>query len=208
MSKALSSGKKVDLALDSTGLKVFGEGEWKVRKHGASKRRTWRKLHIGIDVATQEIVCVALTTNAEDDATVAARILKDKTNHLNSFRGDGAYDDFKLRELLGAGVPQIIPPPKDAVVHPGSKRKPVPAYLQQRNEAVTFINNHDPKAWKIKEGYHRRSLNEVAMFRYKTTFSHQLKARNIEQQKTEVVLKCRILNTFRQQGLPLASKVA
>lgn len=71
VSKALAGNSKIDIALDSTGLKVYGEGEWKVRKHGASKRRTWRKLHIGIDVATQQIVLVELTTNSEDDAAVA-----------------------------------------------------------------------------------------------------------------------------------------
>lgn len=208
VSKALTSGRKLDLALDSTGLKVYGEGEWKVRKHGASKRRTWRKLPIGIDVHTQEIVSVELTTNSEDDAAVASKLLQGKTGQLNSFRGDGAYDDFKLRELLGQQVQQIIPPPKDAVVHAASKRQPAPAYLQQRNEAVALIAEQGRKAWKIQAGYHRRSLNEVAMFRYKTAFTQQLKARQLEHQKTEIRLKCKILNTYRQQGLPLASKVA
>lgn len=208
VSKALSSGKKLALALDSTGLKVYGEGEWKVRQHGASKRRTWRKLHIGIDVQTQEIVCAQLTTNGEDDAAVAARLLQGKTGQLTSFRGDGAYDDFQLRELLGPDVAQIIPPPKDAVVHSGSQRKPVPAYLAQRNQAVTWIEAQGRKAWKIQAGYHRRSLNEVAMFRYKTAFSQRLKARKLEQQQREVILKCKILNTYRQQGMPAAYLVA
>ena len=208
VSKALAGNSKIAIAIDSTGLKVYGEGEWKVRKHGASKRRTWRKLHIGIDVQTQEIVCVELTSNGEDDAVVAARMLKGKTHQLSSFTGDGAYDDFKLRQTLGYEVKQIIPPPKDAVVHRGTNQKPLADYLQQRNEAVAFIQGHDSKAWKIQEGYHRRSLNEVAMFRYKTTFTAQMKARKMEQQKTEVALKCKILNTYRRQGMPLAYKAA
>lgn len=208
VSKALESGRKIDIAIDSTGLKVYGEGEWKVRKHGVSKRRTWRKLHIGIDVATQEIISVALTTNAEDDAAVAGRILEGKTEQLNSFTGDGAYDDFAFREVLGSRVKHIIPPPKDAVVHKGTKRKPVKAYLRQRNEAVEFIEGHGRKQWKIKEGYHQRSLNEVAIWRYKTSFTHQLSARKIENQQTEVALKCKILNSFRHQGMPLSYKAA
>jgi len=206
--QALTSNRKLDLALDSTGLKVYGEGEWKVRKHGVSKRRTWRKLHIGIDVTTQEIVGVELTTNSEDDAAVAGKMLQGKTARLSSFRGDGAYDDFAFREILGSSVRQIIPPPKDAVVHPGTKNQPVKAYLQQRNEAVEYLQGQDRKTWKIKQGYHRRSLNEVAMFRYKTTFTHQLKARKIAQQKTEVELKCKILNRYRQLGMPQAYKLA
>ena len=208
VSKALTGTSKLDIAIDSTGLKVFGEGEWKVRKHGASKRRTWRKLTIAIDVATQEIVSVALTTNAEDDATAACSMLQGKVDKLESVRGDGGYDKFQFRELLGNQVKQIIPPPSNAVVHTGTKKKPLAAYLLQRNEAVAFIEGHDRKAWKIKEGYHRRSLNEVAMFRYKTSFSANMSARNMESQKTEVALKCKILNRYRQQGMPLAYKVA
>jgi len=208
VSKAFAGNSKINIAIDSTGLKVYGEGEWKVRKHGASKRRTWRKLHIGIDAQTQEIVLVELTTNAQDDAQVASQLLKGKTEKLSSFRGDGAYDDFKLRETLGNEVKQIIPPPKDAVVRVGTKKKPLPAYMQQRNQAVACIQEQGSKAWKIKEAYHQRSLNEVAVFRYKNTFSSQMKARNMENQKTEVMLKCRILNTFRQQGMPLAYKQA
>ncbi len=208
VSQALKGTKKINLALDSTGLKVYGEGEWKVRKHGMSKRRTWRKLHMGIDVETQEIVCAELTTNGQDDAAVAGKMLQGKVAQLSSFRGDGAYDDFAFREILGSGVRQIIPPSKDAVGHPGTKKKPVKAYLHQRNEAVKYIQEHEREAWKIKEGYHRRSLNEVTMFRYKTTFTHQLKARKMESQKTEALLKCKILNTFRQQGMPLAYRAA
>jgi IS5 family transposase len=207
VSKALAGNKKIDIAIDSTGLKVYGEGEWKVRKHGASKRRTWRKLTIGIDVDTQEIVLVELTTNAADDAATANSMLQGKVDKLKSFRGDGAYDDFNLREILGNQVEQIIPPPRDAVMHKGTKKKPVAAYLQQRNQAVAFIEQHGRKAWKIKEGYHRRSLNEVAMFRYKTSFSANMSARNMESQKTEVALKCKILNRYRQQGMPAAYKV-
>ncbi|RDC62659.1 IS5 family transposase [Adhaeribacter pallidiroseus] len=208
VSKALARNRKLAIALDSTGLKVYGEGEWKVRKHGASKHRTWRKLHIGIAVDTQEIVFVALTTNGEDDAVVAGKLLQGKTAQLSSFIGDGAYDDFKLRELLAGGIKQIIPPSKDAVVHKGTQKKPVPEYLRQRNEAVEYRQEHDRKAWKIQAGYHRRSLNEVAMFRYKTTFSAQMRTRKIENQKTEVELKCKILNIYRHQGMPLAYLVA
>jgi hypothetical protein len=208
VSKALAGNRKLDIALDSTGLKVFGEGEWKVRKYGASKRRTWRKLTIGIDVHSQEIVFAELTTNAEDDATTASRMLKGKTAKLNSLRADGGYDKFDLRKTLGDEVKQIIPPPSNAVVHKGTKKKPVPAYLKQRNEAVEFIQAHERKQWKIKEAYHRRSLNEVAMFRYKTSFTANMSARNLASQKTEVALKCKILNTYRQQGMPVAYKVA
>lgn len=207
VSKALAGSGKLDIAIDSTGLKVYGEGEWKARKHGVSKRRTWRKVHIGIDVNTQEIVCVELTGNSEDDAAVAVRMLKGKTDKVSSFRGDGAYDDFKLREALGSRVKHIVPPPKDAVIRKATSKKPVPEYLSQRNEAVEYINRQGSKSWKQKEGYHQRSLNEVAIFRYKTSFSARMNARKMENQQTEVALKCKILNSYRQQGMPLSYKV-
>jgi hypothetical protein len=89
VSRALAGTKKLDIAIDSTGLKVYGEGEWKVRKHGVSKRRTWRKLSIGIDVHTQQIVAAALTSNAADDAVTGCSLLKDKVDKLNSVRGMG-----------------------------------------------------------------------------------------------------------------------
>jgi hypothetical protein len=207
VSNALAGEKKIDIAIDSTGLKVYGEGEWKVRRYGVCKRRTWRKLHIGIDVHTQEIVSVALTTNAADDAAVAGKMITGKTLNIRSFWGDGAYDDFSFREILGSQVKQIIPPPKDAVVHKGSKRKPAKEYLKQRNEAVVFIEEHDRKQWKVKEDYHQRSLSEVGVFRYKTTFTANMSARKMENQQTEVALKCKILNTYSNQGMPLSYKV-
>jgi hypothetical protein len=208
LSQRWQQGEKLAVGIDSTGLKVYGEGEWKVRKHGVSKRRTWRKLHIGLDLATQEIISVELTTNSEDDAAVAERMLKGKTTQMKSFTGDGAYDDFNFRQVLGGQVQQIIPPPKDAVIHPVSERKPAKAFLQQRNEAVAFIEGHSRKEWKVQQGYHQRSRNEVAMFRYKTSFTHQLNARKIDQQQTEAKIKCKILNTYRRVGMPLAYKVA
>jgi hypothetical protein len=171
VSKVLVSGKNIDIDIDSTGLKVYGEGEWKVRKHGVSKRRIWRKLHIGIDVHPQEIICVELTSNSEEDAATATKMLHGQTAKISNFTGDGAYDNFSLRETLGSEIKQIIPLSKDAVVQKATKKKPVKAYLVQRNQqAVEFIESHDRKAWKIKEGYHRKSLYEVAMFLHKTAF--------------------------------------
>ena len=198
----LSSGENLSVDIDSTGLKVYGEVEWKVRKHGVSKRRTWRKLHICIDLVTQEILSVELTGNNEDDASVGKSMLEGKTSRVSRFSGDGAYDDFVFREILGTSISRIIPPPKNAVIKKGTKNKPLPDYLKQRNDAVEAINKHGSKQWKEENGYHRRSLNEVVMFRYKTIFEGSLSARKIENQITEAKLKCFILNKFTRIGMP------
>ena len=63
------------MVVDSTGLKVVGEGEWKVRQHGWQKRRTWRKLHVGVDEATGEIVAQVTTEREVTDDRVLEELL-------------------------------------------------------------------------------------------------------------------------------------
>src|SRR3954453_156210 len=62
-----SNDQPVHLLVDSTGLKLCGPGEWLIEKHGTSVRRSWRKLHIGVDADTGRIVASELTTNDIDD---------------------------------------------------------------------------------------------------------------------------------------------
>ena len=139
---------------------------------------------------------------------VTQKMIAGKTEKIESFRGDGAYDDFSLREKLGASIQQIIPPPKDALIHYPTKKKPLPDYIIQRNQAVQSIQEIGRKEWKINSGYHQGSLNETVMFRYKTSFGGEMTTRKFEHQKTEVNIKCHILNTYRRQGKPITYKVA
>jgi hypothetical protein len=203
----LNRGENLVIGIDSTGLKVYGEGEWKVRKHGWSKRRTWRKLHVCVDLNTQEVLCVKLTGNDEDDASVGEGMLAGSSHRLHGFKGDGAYDKTGFREVLGGDVQQVIPPQKNAVIRLPKKGKPVPGHLIQRNETVEYIQKHGIKKWKQERGYHQRSLNEVVMFRYKTIFGGELDARLIENQTTEIKLKCLLLNKFTGMGMPNSYKI-
>lgn len=200
-----SSGKHVDLAVDSTGLKVFGEGEWKVRKHGPSKRRTWRKLHLGIDVATGQILSAKLTENCVDDAQVTADLLEDLDTALRNFYGDGAYDAIKSRKAVKKkGGYNIVPPPRNAVK---SKKKTSSQEIQERDEAVERIGLIGRKEWKEEVGYHKRSLSEVAMHRYKMINGDNLNARTFDNQKTEAMIGIKILNVFNRRGTPNAVKI-
>lgn len=190
----------IDVVVDSTGLKVFGEGEWKTRKHGISKRRTWRKLHLTINPETQEIVAEVLTENSGHDSDQVDDLLEQIESPVGSLSGDGAYDHWKVYDRLAEkGIKPIVPPRKNAKLkqHGNSSQPPL-----ERDEAVRGIRHLGRKQWKKEVGYHRRSLAETAMFRMKCCFGTILKNRELENQRTEARLRCKILNRFTHLGLP------
>lgn len=199
------SGKGVtDVAVDSTGLKVYGEGEWKVRKHGAGKHRTWMKLHIAIDETTQQIEAVTLTSNSVDDASEVNNLLCQITKPVKTFKGDGAYDKKKVRKTLyQRKIEQIIPPQHNAVISDGALD-----FWQQRDKTIKAIAETSRTKWKQQSGYHQRSKAETTMFRYKTILGSSLAARNKENQITEVKIGCRILNIALQIAKPESYKIA
>lgn len=190
----------IDIVIDSTGLKVFGEGEWKTRQHGASKRRTWRKLHVTINPETQEIEAEVLTENSGHDADQVDELLGQIETPVASLAGDGAYDQWKVYETLEAEeIEPIIPPRRNAKIkqHGNSRQPPL-----ARDEAIREIRRVGRQEWKKDVGYHRRSLAETAMYRLKSCFGQLLKNRKLENQRTEARLRCKILNVFTQLGLP------
>lgn len=197
------SAQTIHIAVDSTGLKVYGEGEWKVRKHGASKRRTWRKLHLGIDVINQQIVSCVLTDNSVDDAEMTAELVGSLGRELGNFYGDGAYDKKKCRKVIHSlGGQIIVPPPKNAVLSKGSSPE-----LTSRDHAVERIDQIGRSEWKKEVGYHKRSLSEVVMHRYKGTIGNKLSTRKMENQVAEVKIGCHILNVFNGCGMPNSVKI-
>ncbi|NSL85538.1 IS5 family transposase [Chitinophaga sp. Mgbs1] len=198
-----TSSKAIDLIVDSTGLKVQGEGEWKVRKHGAAKHRTWMKLHLGLDAASQQIMFSKLTTNAVTDEQAVEELPTVIAGSIKSFTGDGAYDKTTVRKMLHtARIKQIIPPQKNAVINKSGK-----AFLRSRNKAIADIKLQSRKDWKIAVNYHRRSLAETAMFRYKTVIGANLQARSLINQKVEAIISCNILNKMLQLIKPQSYKV-
>jgi hypothetical protein len=190
----------IDVVVDSSGLKVFGEGEWKVRKHGASKRRTWRKVHLAINPQTQEIEATVLTHNSGHDADQVGPLLEQIPGRVKTFRGDGAYDKWKVYKGLEARSTQpIIPPQHNAKIkqHGNSSTAPLP-----RDETIRRIRQIGRAAWKREAGYHLRSLGETAVSRMKMNFGSELKNRVFENQQTEVRLRSKILNRHAHLGLP------
>jgi|KBSMisStandDraft_5_1062788.scaffolds.fasta_scaffold425632_1 hypothetical protein len=201
---SIKNGNVTDIVVDSTGLKVYGEGEWKVRKHGAGKHRTWMKMHLAVDEKNQQIQAVTLTTNAVQDATEVKELLEQIDQPIGSFKGDGAYDKHKARrELFGRNIRQVIPPQRNAV-----QLKKKYDFLEQREEAIRSIEEIGRKEWKIQNDYHQRSKSETAMFRYKTIIGNNLSARKFKKQQTEVRIACKILNIFLQASKPVSRKIA
>lgn len=201
--KSKRNGEITDIVVDSTGLKVYGEGEWKVRKHGVGKHRTWMKMHVIMDAQSQQIKAVRLTTNSVDDSAGAIPMVESIKYKVGSLRGDGGYDKHAFRRLLESkNVRQIIPPQHNAVINNSGLQ-----HLRERNKAIKNIATIGREKWKKENSYHQRSKIETAMFRYKTIIGDQLAARKESHQQTEVAIGCKILNIMLQVTKPISIKI-
>jgi hypothetical protein len=189
------------IVMDSTGLKIYGEGEWKVRQHGYSKRRTWRKLHLSVDANSHEIEAVVLSEASVDDAQAGKQLLLETEGEIDQVDADGSYDKRKFYEASQTrGVQHIIVPPRrDAKIwqHGNSKKSPLP-----RDQNLRHIRRLGRKKWKQESGYHRRSLAETAVFRFKIIFGNTLSTRTLSRQITEARVKAVALNRMTQLGMP------
>lgn len=166
---------------------------WKVRQHGFSKRRSWRKVHLAYDESTHQILAISLTNNDIDDASVLKPLLEEVSLPINKVAADGAYDRQKVYDYLQEHqIQALIPPRVNAIVW---KNKEGQLLDHQRNQAV-ICKELDSSVWKKQTRYHRRSMAETAMYRLKTTFSERLKSRLINNQKVEVRIKATCLNLF------------
>ena len=199
----LSRRKITNLVIDSTGLKVYGEGEWKVRQHGYSKRRTWRKLHLAICPDSNEILFVKLTDNGTPDHKIYPQFVKGAPQSVKRTYGDGAYDRMICyRSNYNHGSSPIIPPQRN-----GQFRRDAPDHLLERNKSLLEIkglggDEDARKLWKKLKVYHRRSLAETGMYRFKTLFGRDLKCRTFQGQQSEAYVKAKALNIMTSLGMP------
>ncbi len=202
------TGSSLHIVVDSTGLKVYGEGEWKTRKHGISKRRTWRKLHLGVNSEDGQIEAVVLSKAGLSDADAVGPMLEQIDDEIESFGGDGAYDKRKVYQKVRDHSPDCdmkIPPQKNARIwqHGNCKAPPHP-----RDENLRHIRKRGRRAWKKDSNYHQRSLAETAMFRMKIIFGDKLSTRLLETQNTQALIRCRALNMMTHLGMPESYLVA
>ncbi len=188
------------LLIDSTGIKVEGEGEWNARRHGGAKRRVWRKIHIGIDEKTLEIRAAEFTTSDVGDAPMLPELLDQipPEQEIGSVTADGAFDTRKCHDAIAArGAAAIIPPRKNARFW-----KQDTAGAIARNEILRTSKCVGRTIWRRWSGYHRRSRVETKMHCVKL-LGQRLAARDFDRQVAEFQVRVAILNGFTALGTPI-----
>jgi transposase len=195
----------VNVVIDSTGLKVFGAGEWQREKHGGKGNRTWRKLHLAADPDTSEILASELTTTEDGDASLVGPLLDQISGPIASVTADSAYDGDPVYRTIAERDPAaavIIPPRSTA--GPSNTAETAPT---QRDRHLQTIQARGRLGWQKAVNYGRRSLGEVAMMRYKTLIGRRLHARTLPMQKAEAAVGCKVINVMTRLGMPVSQRI-
>ena len=195
----------VDVIVDSTGLKVCGQGEWHSQKHGEKKVKRWEKLHVGVN-DQGHIVASTVTESNEQDPSQVPTLLDQIDPEIDRFIADGIYDGepvYTAVENHSPGARVIIPPRKDAVLSPSARSSPT-----QRDQHLMAIESEGRFAWKRTSGYYDQADAENAFSRFKRTFGDRLRSKRDEAQEREASLACKLLNRMRELGRPLSYPVS
>jgi transposase len=200
--KLIGRDEPLHLLIDSTGLKIYGEGEWLDQKRGIRSPRRWRKLHLGVEADTHEVVAVELTQDDVGDVPQLAGLLDQVVTPVASVIADGAYDGETVYDAVADRHPEadiIIPPRATAVLSTSG--------VPQRNQHIATIEEHGRMGWQRRSGYNRRSLVETAVYRYKTIIGRRLLARTLSSQQIEAKLGCNVLNRMTSFGMPATIRI-
>ena len=187
----------IHLIVDSTGLKIYGAGEWCARKHRkAHERGGWRKLHIA----------ETLTQNTVDDPDMLPALLGQVDAPLRRFTGDGAYDTRSVYtavgEAGGTGVQVVVPPRRPATASPKATGP-----WEQRNQHLERIAEIGRRAWQKETGYRQQARVEGTFLRYKRILGGSLRAKAFEAQTREARVGCTVLNKMLALGKAQSSAV-
>jgi hypothetical protein len=201
-----SDAEPLHLLVDSTGLKLCGASEWLTEKHGTKARRSWRKLHLGVDADTGQIVAAALTSPDTDDAAQVGPLLEQIGGTVASFTGDGAYDEEGVYDAVAqrhSDAVVIIPPRSDAVLSETAATTPT-----QRDDHLQCITQNGRMAWQKASGYNRRARAEAAISRYKRVIGDALRSRMDPRRASEVAIAVDALNRMLALGRPNSVRIA
>jgi IS5 family transposase len=194
------SGGGYVASIDSTGVKIHGQGEWNRKKHSQKDRRQWVKVHLVVDNESMQIIGVEATADDVHDCEVFDQLVDKLPTRINKVLGDGAYDTLEAyKKSLDNGIDLVALPRDNAVVDLKSKE----LHVLRRNEHVAKYQEKGIYAWANKNDYWDRNRSETTISRFKTTFSGTLSSRKVASQKNEITLKCAILNIFAGITIPL-----
>jgi len=197
--------------VDSTGIQVIGEGEWKKLRHGESRLQVWRKLYLAMDTTNQSILAATMTESVRLDGNYLPELIDEIEGSINQITGDGAYDKKNCYEkAYERNAKAVFPPQQDACIQ-RNKFKKNPA-LMIRDKSIIQIGRGENreeklKTWKNENNYHRRSLIETMMFRMKIIFGDQMRSRSFENQKTDLFIRCYAINKINTLGLPVSEAI-
>ena len=199
------SSRPRHVVVDATGLKVYGSGEWHVRKHRHGRHRAWRKLHLGVDERTKEIVAVEVTPSRVHDCRLLPALLDQIPGRIVQVSGDGAYDTRACyQSILQREAVATIPPRRSARL---SESVDPPAWRAMRDAHLREIRRLGRYEWRISSGCTRQSLAENAMSRFKTLFGPKLSAQRFDNQRVEAIIKCEVLNRMSSRGMPESVRI-
>lgn len=193
------------VSIDSTGLKIHGQGEWNRKKHSQKDRREWVKMHIAIDNDSMQIIAVESTADDVHDCEMFDTLIDGIPGQINKVLADGAYGTVGAYKKCNEQNIELVARPKDSDVVNQNSIEP---HILQRNKQVAYYHEKGIYAWANKNGYWDRNRAETNMSRYVTTFDDRLASRNVQSQKNEITLKCHILNIFMAQNGDLQDSAA
>jgi hypothetical protein len=200
------NAEPVHLLVDSTGLKLCGSGEWLVEKHGTKTRRSWRKLHLGRDADTGQIVAATLTPHDIDDGAQVGPLLDQVDGPIASFTGDGAYDQDGVYASVAERYPEaaiIVPPRSTAVPSETAESEPT-----QRDRHLQLIAKKGRMGWQKASGYTKRARAEATIGRYKRVIGDGLRSDTEERRATEMDVAVQVLNRMLELGRPTYVRIA
>ena len=181
------------ISLDSTGLKIHGQGEWNRKKHAQKDRREWVKMHLAIDNDSMQIVAVESTADDVHDCEVFDQLIDSIPGQIDKVLADGAYGTVGAYKKCYEGDIELVAKPKSSDV---VNNETTEQHIFKRNQHVAYFQEKGIYAWANKNDYWDRNRAETTMSRFVTTFTDRLASRSVKSQKNEIILKCHILNTF------------
>lgn len=195
--ETLRSNRAITVLLDASGVKICGEGEWKVKIHGRSASRKWVKLHLAVDPETGEIVAECTTKGTIADSAVTKKLLDKVPSKIKVVMADGAYDRSVSREAIKkTKAKALIPPPRNAR-YGGTH--------SEKDQAIAAIRGlgGDKEAksiWAKLSGYNQRVLVESVFSRKKRLFGDRLFSKRFDKQRIENTARCLLLNEMRMKA--------